>query len=335
MTIEERVNMLENRLSRTKRINLLTAICSISFTALVLFIAMRFARTNIDSKRVDEGDTVIRAQKFVLEDENGNMRAKLGIKSGGCEFFMYGQDEKERIVLEADDILTGLMLFNAEASNNSIFMHTGGITSGPEIKLTNDGKTRVELAATESSDTHLFDEKGKFLQKPFSYNVKQGLNIFDNEGRPRVILGTSEKADGTLIYYDEKGNTRLWLSSHKKFGNGLSLFDELTKKRIDLRVRKEGSILGLMDTDGNPRITLSALKDNSNNIFLINQNGKPRVNLHLAKDGASLVIADNEGNNRAVLGVTQTNTPDGKTINYPESSLVLFDGDGHLVWTAR
>jgi len=34
------------------------------------------------------------------------------------------------------------------------------------------------------------------------------------------------------------------------------------------------------------------------------------------------------------LGISQTTTADGKVITYPESSLLLFKGDGTLLWEA-
>jgi hypothetical protein len=58
-------------------------------------------------------------------------------------------------------------------------------------------------------------------------------------------------------------------------------------------------------------------------LYLYDENGKPRAGLWAGKDGSNLVLSDENGKNRFIAGKTVTKTPDGKTIEYPESSLIL------------
>ncbi len=69
---------------------------------------------------------------------------------------------------------------------------------------------------------------------------------------------------------------------------------------------------------------------------LLDRQHKFRAVLELSDDGApSLEMSDMNGNSRAVLGRgALTTARTGATEQRPESSLVLFDKDGKVIWTA-
>jgi len=46
------------------------------------------------------------------------------------------------------------------------------------------------------------------------------------------------------------------------------------------------------------------------------------------------VLSDENGKDRFLAGKARTVTPDGKIIEYPESSLILFGPDGKVIWSA-
>ena len=56
--------------------------------------------------------------------------------------------------------------------------------------------------------------------------------------------------------------------------------------------------------------------------------------LTVDKDGPSLNLRDEKGKARFIAGKTRLEAPDGKVIEYPESSLVLFGPDGKIIWSA-
>jgi len=67
-----------------------------------------------------------------------------------------------------------------------------------------------------------------------------------------------------------------------------------------------------------------------------NTRGDILVRLGFSADGnPSLTLLDQDSNTRAVLGTTQLKHPDtGSTEIRAVSSLVLFDEDGKVVWSA-
>lgn len=71
-------------------------------------------------------------------------------------------------------------------------------------------------------------------------------------------------------------------------------------------------------------------------LFIYDANFKPRVWLVLHEIGPQLVLADENGAPRAVIGKGYLNWPDtGKQVTLPESSIVLIDKQGKVVWQPR
>ena len=68
--------------------------------------------------------------------------------------------------------------------------------------------------------------------------------------------------------------------------------------------------------------------------FYRQDKGKERAVLETGKRGPSLSLSDEKGIARATLGVGQTETPDGKVVSYPESSLLFFGSDRKVRWQA-
>lgn len=89
----------------------------------------------------------------------------------------------------------------------------------------------------------------------------------------------------------------------------------------------------LVDENGKLHAELAMYKG-SPILLLWDGNGTPRAALVVSEHGPSLMLNDEKGNPRFVAGTTSTVTPDGKTIPYPESSLILFGPDGKAIWSA-
>jgi len=98
-------------------------------------------------------------------------------------------------------------------------------------------------------------------------------------------------------------------------------------------VDKDGPVLVLRDENGTLRAALSAAKDGPV-LGLGDENGTPRAALVVGKDGPVLSLYDAGGQGRANLGAASTKMPDGNTITYPESSMLLFGADGKAIWSA-
>jgi hypothetical protein len=105
------------------------------------------------------------------------------------------------------------------------------------------------------------------------------------------------------------------------------------KVRAVLDVDKDGRSprLRLCDKDGNVRARLGLGKDGAPGLLLWGKGGEARAMLDLL----GLRLADEDGKERASLGAREfERTRTGATERTPESSLVLFDKEGKVLWQA-
>jgi hypothetical protein len=178
MTIEERLASLERELARAKRRNrwllaavgLAVAICAIAW-------AVMGGAQAVHAEGVAEGKKVIRANAFILEDDNGKPRAALLAGKDGPALTMFDAGRKSGAVLDVTADGPGLALFAA-------------------------GKPRAGLRVGEDGPTlSLRDQNGVPLAL-FSVS-KEGtaLNLYDGS-KSRVML-MALKDGPTLILSDE------------------------------------------------------------------------------------------------------------------------------------
>ena len=159
----------------------------------------------------------------------------------------------------------------------------------------------------------------------------RGIFIEDEKGKGRAILIASE--DGpNLTLWDENGKPRATLFVGKD-GPFLRLSNENGKPSATLIASKYGPNLTLWDKKGEARVRLDVSEDGTN-LTLCDENGRPRVRLDVGNDGPSLSLNDENGNSRFAAGKTWIESQDGKTIEYPESSLILYGPDGKVIWSA-
>lgn len=136
------------------------------------------------------------------------------------------------------------------------------------------------------------------------------LTIRDAEDKTRAILDVDSLGPG-LWLYDEKGVPRAGLDVDS-LGSKLRLFDEKGKPRAGLAVSSEVTGLGLYD-----------------------ENGVPRASLRVGNRGPSIDLWGSDGNHRLALRRTELErVKTGQGIIRPESSIVLFDKEGKVIWKA-
>ena len=94
--------------------------------------------------------------------------------------------------------------------------------------------------------------------------------------------------------------------------------------------------LALHDENARLRAALRVFPDGQSGLAFVGKNGKPRIGLMLSSDDLpALVLTDENGEDRAVLGHTALEaTRTGTVEQRPASSLVLFDKDGKMLWSA-
>ena len=131
---------------------------------------------------------------------------------------------------------------------------------------------------------------------------------------------------------DARGSNRASLGLR-----GLRLTGPDGKGRIGLVVQGDGTpVVGISDNKGRPRFGLEARPDGSVNLALHAGDPHVRAILRLDSEGQpSLQLLDRENVPRAVLGASVIGrVRAGATGKTPESSLVLLDENGEVVWKA-
>jgi hypothetical protein len=113
-----------------------------------------------------------------------------------------------------------------------------------------------------------------------------------------------------------------------------ALVDENGTERASLQAGKDDLLFLITDALGHHRVLLQMTRD-STRLAFVGNNQKPQVALSLVEGVPTFRLFDAQGTVRAVLGGTSLETVRTGVIEQrPESSLVLFDKDGKLIWRA-
>jgi hypothetical protein len=112
------------------------------------------------------------------------------------------------------------------------------------------------------------------------------------------------------------------------------LVDANGRTRAKLWIDPRGPALALYDKAENPRVGLY-VAEHGPTLQLDDKAGKARVGLYVAEHGPTLQLYDKAEKIRAVLGTTELEkTATGSTETRAESSLVLFNQRGRVLWEA-
>ena len=112
--------------------------------------------------------------------------------------------------------------------------------------------------------------------------------------------------------------------------------DAAGKRRAGMAVDSDGNpFLGLFDAAGTTRARLAMISDGTTALAFYDAAGKGRAMLSIAKDGRPSLMLLDSNEIRAVLGATSLTAIKTEEVTIrPESSLVLFDKDGKVMWQA-
>ena len=140
------------------------------------------------------------------------------------------------------------------------------------------------------------------------------FELVDAAGKVRAVLGLEPDGSPTLDLFDPAGRMRAFLKLGPDGSPGLALCDAAQKLRARM----------VLPSDGRPSLELRDAAENS------------RATLRLTEEGSPyLALRDKAGATRAVLGVTSLETiGTAEVTTRSESSLVLFDKDGNVIWRA-
>jgi hypothetical protein len=124
----------------------------------------------------------VRANRFVLEDENGQVRAALSVSKDGPWLSMFDENGKTRAELRVSKVGPGLSLLDEKGKPRAALCVS---KDGPWLDLFDEnGKTRAELNAIKHGpQLALYDENGK--NRAALSVIKDGptLKLADENGK--------------------------------------------------------------------------------------------------------------------------------------------------------
>jgi len=184
MTTDERMEKMEGQLARVRWFNRCLIVC------IVLSLGAWFILNTFGSERVwsQSGAKEIRANCFILEDENGKRRALLGMGMGGPSLMLLDENGKSRAVLAV-------------------------IKEGPSLGLLDEnGKSRALLAASKDGlELSMYDENGENRAKLIVAKDVLALGLRDENNKLRAMLAVLKDIGPGLSLYDENENLRVQL----------------------------------------------------------------------------------------------------------------------------
>ncbi|MFQ5850925.1 MAG: hypothetical protein ACE5JU_10095, partial [Candidatus Binatia bacterium] len=160
------------------------------------------------------------------------------------------------------------------------------------------------------------------------------LDIHDVKGKRRAVLGETPDGSPRLELYSAKGQRRARLGIQADTAN-LGLYDQTGRPRLGLNVLAHGEpILIFIDKNEKIQASLDLLPDGTAGLTINDKDGRASLWLGARLEGLGLTIFDKDGTSRAVLGSTSLEAiGTGAITERPESSLVLFNREGRVIWS--
>jgi hypothetical protein len=161
MTTEERLEKMEVQLARVRWFNRCLIAC-IVLSLGVWFILKTFGPEMVWAQ---SGVKEIRANRFILEDENGKPRGGLAVEKGSTVLFLLDENGKSRACLAAAKDGPMLSLYD---ENGKPRAWLAAVMDGSMLSLYDeDGKPRADLTLSSKYGPHLSltDENGKLIWK--------------------------------------------------------------------------------------------------------------------------------------------------------------------------
>ena len=204
MTVEERVEKLENALARAKRRSRML-LAGVLVAGAVGVIVASLAGIPAEAAP-DKGGVhkVVRAEKFEVVDQKGKTRAILAAYKPGPALMLYDEDGKERAGLAVGDNGPRLVFWDEKGKARTGLVAQKG---GPALELYDaKGTLRAGMALEKGEPAvMLYDAKGTLRAGMAAIKDGPGLALWDEKRKTRVVLGAiqTETADGRVISYPE------------------------------------------------------------------------------------------------------------------------------------
>lgn len=189
MIIEERLNALEWELASTKRrYRWQLAIMGLAIVVVGLTWTLTMTTPAAHAQAADAGPKVVRANEFILETENGEVRAKLFTGADGAALSLSDKNGRTRAALIGSAVGPLLVMFDENGAPRATLAATA---DGPSLVLRDDdGESRAALVTTA---------------------LGPALSLFDENEKVRMLLSVGvprgEPEQPSLFLYDRSGTT--------------------------------------------------------------------------------------------------------------------------------
>jgi hypothetical protein len=179
MTIEERLEELERKVTRAQFVNRMLVILSIVVVLAIWF----FTSCSLTAKKIvlDE----IRAKQFIVVDKNGKIRAKLCMLNDSPSLYLTDENGKKRFELNVFDIVGPSLSLCDKKEKARIFMGVGDDNSMTCLRLIDENRNdRLSLTLL---------------------NAEPSLELRDENHKTRTVLGVTQTSskDGITTTYSE------------------------------------------------------------------------------------------------------------------------------------
>jgi hypothetical protein len=149
-------------------------------------------------------------------------------------------------------------------------------------------------------------------QKAFTFTDTQGhtrvkldqtgLQLFDANGKRRILLGFNSSGKPSLYLQDAHGNYRLGEYISDKDQPVLRMSDASDKGRLYIDLDSFGPGVEFYDTTENPRLLVGLASDGSGIVHTITSNGK----VGTALEDDKVTVTDSSGADRVYLGTSSS-----------------------------
>jgi hypothetical protein len=143
-------------------------------------------------------------------------------------------------------------------------------------------------------------------KKPTEVLRTRRLEIVDDEGKVRALLGTNEEGVTSLSVFDQSKRLRISLdaSENPEQLNGLGVFDTYGKRQISMgahAISEKGGGFHYNGPNGETHVGTGA-DEEGGELFFKGANGEPRAGLNVRAKSSSLYWCDVNGERRGGLG---------------------------------
>jgi hypothetical protein len=264
----------------------------------------------------------LEAERLVIRDAKGTVRAVLGT-------------ETEQRGWSPPPVLPGVPKKPAPEANFGLYIYTEEGVEVARLNLSSDGDPQLFLTdRQQQAVAWIFTHLGMAMASVSAKEMNHAEFMAEFEAlqkrAEREKWSKNDKRWKEAAPSISEENLSLWADSRGYMLNGVSKLGRVSLSTGGLQVNNASPRRG-------PGIT-SPSRDGADvspgEIHLRDASGKTRLRLALSDDGTPLLeLLDKDGHSRAVLGrFLLKRTKTGAIEERPESSLVLVDRDGKVLW---